>query len=159
MMRGKFYKPADLDAYDRDALTIIADARGVHVDGSGRSGYVTVEDLREAIIRDQDRSGLNPAIEAEPADEQIIEVTVIGGTVHGFGPGARLALYANAQTQALIDGGTVTPATFSGDIVPLVESAEPDTFDTGPPTVLTARPDNDEPAGDPSPDNDSDEEN
>ncbi len=161
MIRGKFYRPADLDAYDRDALAIIIEARGVEVEGSGRNGYVTVEDMREAISRDQDRSGLNPAIVAEPADEQIIEVIVTGGLpVYGYGPGARISLFANAATDALIEGCAVTPSTFSGDAVPLVDaSAEPDTFDTGPPTVLAARPDNDEPAGDPSPDNDSDEEN
>lgn len=99
---GRFYSPEDLEALDKKSLETIAEARGVEVAGAG--GKIVKDDLVAAISDAQDRTGINPALEAEPEPEdQERTYKVIGSReVHGNAPGSTFTRFIPADQEALL---------------------------------------------------------
>lgn len=107
----------ELDALSRDELDLLVLARGVDVgEGTGVNGNVIVADLVDAILEHQDRTGINPALEAVPvpvfATPKRYRVTA-PTAVYDHPPGEEFVamipaveerLHLEAGTLAIVDG-------------------------------------------------------
>lgn len=105
-MPDRFYTADDLADLDKDTLTIIAEARGLDVHGTGAGGNVVVEDLEAAISADQDATGVNPALAPQPEAEQVAKRYVVTAptAVHGHAPGEELEMLIPASEEELLLG-------------------------------------------------------
>lgn len=119
----RFYTAEDLGGLDKDQLAIVADARGLDVEGTGADGNVLVEDLVQAITDHQDASGINPALEPVPELPVEREYVVRGPqAVFGHKTGEKFrATVPSVQEKQLIEGGHIR--TVRGGPVSSVPSA------------------------------------
>jgi hypothetical protein len=111
----KLYTRDDLEAAEKATLETIAEARGVDGAGTGADGNVLVDDLVNAILADQDRTGLNPAVETEPEVLKPKRYRVTAPTaVFEHAPGEEFdEVIPPERERMLLEGGAlsvVTPA-------------------------------------------------
>jgi hypothetical protein len=116
MSKPKHYTSDDLATASRSKLEIIAECRGVDPEGTGSDGYVTMDDLRDAITADQDRTGVNPAlVGAPPTSERVTFVVTGGAPVYGYVAGQSFSAnvpgdMTQGQAGALVESGAAALA-------------------------------------------------
>lgn len=132
----RFYTEKDLDGMDKGTLERISEARGLDVTATGTKGAVVIGDLKTAILSHQDRSGINPALQAIPEESVAKRYKVIGSTtVHDTPPGGEFtAIIPPAQESLLFQSGALTIVEDRPDVV------MPDEPVTTEPVVLDGEP-------------------